>query len=119
VVPLCKAAGYTLTPIDTHFSDVSKLSHGSLRDYATSILADLAATKYAAQLLSSFYPASIQLISRCTCLCLEMLRRCMRRRMCMARVRMLYEYEGGVCTDTNTTPLFSLAQEGRPLQGEP
>ena len=45
VVPLCKAAGYTLTPIDAHFSDVSKLSHGSLRDYATSILAALAATK--------------------------------------------------------------------------
>jgi len=45
VMPLCKAAGYTLVPIDTHFTDVSKLSHGSLRDYATSILADLAATK--------------------------------------------------------------------------
>ena len=44
VLPLCKAAGYVLTPIDTHFSDVSKLSHGSLREYATSILADLAAT---------------------------------------------------------------------------
>ena len=46
-MPLCKAAGYTLVPIDTHFTDVSKLSHGSLRDYATSILADLAATKCA------------------------------------------------------------------------
>merc|ERR1719149_158490 len=45
VAALSKAAGYSLTAIDDHFSDVSKLSHGSLRDYATSILADLAATK--------------------------------------------------------------------------
>ena len=42
VAKLAKAAKFAIKPIDEHFVDISKLSHGSLRDYAITILAQLA-----------------------------------------------------------------------------
>jgi len=45
VAELAKAAGYAVRPIDEFFSDLSKLSHSSLRNYAVEILERMAATK--------------------------------------------------------------------------
>ena len=44
VAALAKKAGLEITPIDEHFSDLSKLGHSSLRHYAIYLLERLLAT---------------------------------------------------------------------------
>ena len=46
VAALVKEAGYAVKPIDEYFSDLSKLSHSSLRSYAIEILEQMAVTKH-------------------------------------------------------------------------
>jgi len=45
VAELASKAGFSISPIDEHFDDLSKLSHSSLRSYATLLLSKLVETE--------------------------------------------------------------------------
>ena len=57
VADLAKKAGLEITPIDDHFSDLSKLGHSSLRHYAIYLLERLLATADEALIAAACTPS--------------------------------------------------------------
>ena len=57
VAALAKKAGLEITPIDEHFSDLSKLGHSSLRHYAIYLLERLLATADEALIAAACTPS--------------------------------------------------------------